>query len=1096
MDVDIGGHLPRIMIKPKLNAARMLLALSAFLIGLTIMADWMFSNAVIQVNSIWKPAQFNAALCIVLTALAIFLIRIKPILSKLFVGFVFILSLLTLMEYLFHLNLGIDQLFLKPGQSFSDAEFPGRMAPNTSVCFVLLSLSVLIHLKWQNKLAKFAQLTFAILVFGLAAIALLGYFLGIGFAYGWSTFTAMAIFTACAMIALSVSLMIYYYYNNQAFYSKHGLTQTMSIIVCGALFFVLLWQLLVSSYLQQIQKNTQDNLNTLMKETYLAVNDNYLASQRFLKRLVNKRLYQSDIVKDADAYLNDMPNLVVVLWEEPGQPMEIKTRPLFSFDLQSVMSSCQQGYEQQTVKTSIFKQDERSYLCVYIQGYRSGFLLFNLENTIENAIYKSQLINTSLTVHYQNDLLFAKTSPVSTHYLQKWALQEPLQFDFMKFPFQFKIWPTREYIEGYIPWFLTFFFWLGIITTFLLAYINHLKQKLAVHNLELQSSLSSKNTRLVEIESKYQRIYDFSPDLYLFVNTDSIIVECNQTFVDAMGFFRKKGVVGHELFSRLKVPDREKRDIIKSQLANSGYLSNLELNLEMADGRVCPMMLKITPFLNHNQQLLGYLFSFRDISDIRKLKSELAVREYSVNLFKENKALYDLVLNETTDGWWDINLETNECYLSPQLLISLGFKKNLKPTVTFFRDTIIPDDWPILEQNLKKHIQSKGKHPLKQIIRYKHANGEIMWIYCRGQGIVDPDGKIRRIVGTHVDITPLKVTQAKLSKKVRELDLIAQITHLIAISEERESLFNQCLSSIALATSFNHGICYCYDETNNCMKIVTYWSKTDKKSINFNNKASLDSFGEGLVGTCWAEEKTHSLSHQLNVPNPLWPNNQFKSSLVFPIIIFNKVSMIFQFFSTDKDNIEHDDVSMFELLANQMGLAFEKMKTHYLLQQLALNDELTTLPNRRACIERLERTLQRASQLNTRFGLMFLDLDGFKGINDRLGHHIGDLLLIEVGKLFKSCLRKDDYLARLGGDEFLVIIPDISDSDSLTEMARRLVEVLARPLELEGHTVCVSVSIGIVTFPESGTGAEQLLKLADHAMYRVKHQGKNSYYTI
>ena len=1088
--------MPNNTIKAKLNAAHVLLAVMACLIGVIAMANWLFNSAVIHENTFnWRPSQFNAALCIVLTSAAVLLIQVKPRLGNWLSLAVLTISLLTILEYLFHTNLGIDQIFINHRLVLPADEHPGRMAPNTTVCFILLSTALLIHINSRTNLAKFTQLTFAVLVFGLASMVLLGYFFGISFAYGWSVFTAMAIYTACAFLVLSLSLIVHLYCSEQTFYSKHGVTQMMGIIVGGFLVFVLLWQMLVANYLEQLQRHTKENAFAILTQIQWAMNENFLAGQRFVNLLNYPQLDNAAIAKDAEAYLTDMPTLDLIAWSDKGLPM-VRVQSTKAVNPAIIWAACERGFQKNDLRTSIVTGVKgKSGFCLYNQNYRTSLLYFDLEKTLAMAIKPSQLKNNGLVITYQGNPLYEKASPASESHLKQWSITEDMYFSFLQKPIQLQLWPSRTYLESYIPWFPSLFFWLGVITTLLLAYVNLLKQKLTTRNLELQSSLTVKNHRLVEMESKYQRIYDFSPDLYLFVDTNNIIVECNETFVDTMGFFRKKGVIGHKLFERLKVQDPEKQAIIAGHLAKTGYLSNLELNLVSQEGSICEMMLKINPFLDHNQKLIGYLFSFRDISDLRKLESELADREYSVSLFKENKVLYDLVLNETTDGWWDINMETQECSLSPQLVNSLGFNKDQKGAFTFFRDNIYPEDWPLVESNLKKHILSQGKSPFKQVVRYRHRDGHIVWIYCRGQGILDPDGRIRRIVGTHVDITPLKSTQAQLSKKVRELNLISQVTHLIAISSDKELLLSQCLSAITLSTSFDYAIAYRFDELGCKMKPVTCWSKaltTTEKSVQ--DYKIIE--GDGLVGQCWRDKKIHWLSSQKTIETGQWPLNQFKSSLVFPIIVFDQVAMIFQFFGTEKEVVDSDDVSMFELLANQTGLAFEKMKSHYLLQQLASHDELTQLPNRRACIEMLELTLNRAARMGRRFGLMFLDLDGFKWVNDHLGHHIGDLLLIEVGLLFKSCLRSEDYLARLGGDEFLVIMPDILSDDILNETAARLVNVLSKPLLLENNTVSVSVSIGITTYPESGKTVEQMLKLADHAMYRVKQQGKNSYYAI
>jgi len=157
--------------------------------------------------------------------------------------------------------------------------------------------------------------------------------------------------------------------------------------------------------------------------------------------------------------------------------------------------------------------------------------------------------------------------------------------------------------------------------------------------------------------------------------------------------------------------------------------------------------------------------------------------------------------------------------------------------------------------------------------------------------------------------------------------------------------------------------------------------------------------------------------------------------------------------------------------------------------RLANYDSLTNLPNRRLFGSELERQLDFAKTEDQTLGVMFLDLDGFKEINDTLGHEAGDELLIQVASRLRKTLRKGDFIARLGGDEFAVINTNSSRFNT-AETAQRLVEAIADPICVAGFPVTCSVSIGIASFPEDGEDGDKLLKLADFAMYEAKRNNK------
>lgn len=167
---------------------------------------------------------------------------------------------------------------------------------------------------------------------------------------------------------------------------------------------------------------------------------------------------------------------------------------------------------------------------------------------------------------------------------------------------------------------------------------------------------------------------------------------------------------------------------------------------------------------------------------------------------------------------------------------------------------------------------------------------------------------------------------------------------------------------------------------------------------------------------------------------------------------------------------------------------------------LAYYDTLTGLPNRALFQDRLEQSIKHAQRSEESFALLFMDLDGFKQINDHRGHLAGDRVLQEFAQRMQCVFRESDTVARLGGDEFVAIMPcpcgDCHHSDECEAVARRALDVLAAlaaPIELDGQPAPITASIGISRFPNDGTDLEQLLGHADAAMYRAKKCGRNTY---
>jgi diguanylate cyclase (GGDEF)-like protein/PAS domain S-box-containing protein len=160
---------------------------------------------------------------------------------------------------------------------------------------------------------------------------------------------------------------------------------------------------------------------------------------------------------------------------------------------------------------------------------------------------------------------------------------------------------------------------------------------------------------------------------------------------------------------------------------------------------------------------------------------------------------------------------------------------------------------------------------------------------------------------------------------------------------------------------------------------------------------------------------------------------------------------------------------------------------------LSQHDGLTALPNRGKFHDDLVQTIADAKQKKNKVGVLFIDLDRFKNVNDSLGHHIGDALLLSVARRLVEAIRNTDLCARLGGDEFGIICSNVSNQSEMAHMADKLISELSRPFDLHRHQVTLGASIGITLFPDDAEDSDQLLKYADMAMYHAKSQGRSTY---
>lgn len=156
-------------------------------------------------------------------------------------------------------------------------------------------------------------------------------------------------------------------------------------------------------------------------------------------------------------------------------------------------------------------------------------------------------------------------------------------------------------------------------------------------------------------------------------------------------------------------------------------------------------------------------------------------------------------------------------------------------------------------------------------------------------------------------------------------------------------------------------------------------------------------------------------------------------------------------------------------------------------------DYLTGLPNKALFDDRLSLAVAQAKRDELMFSVMFIDLDGFKHINDTYGHKIGDKVLMMISTRMRSCLREGDTLARVGGDEFVFLLPQVKNKEEAEKVAKKLTTEVNKPFTIDGNNHRLSVSVGVSLYPDDGQAGETLIENADHAMYQIKHGRKNGY---
>ncbi len=418
-------------------------------------------------------------------------------------------------------------------------------------------------------------------------------------------------------------------------------------------------------------------------------------------------------------------------------------------------------------------------------------------------------------------------------------------------------------------------------------------------------------------------------------------------------------------------------------------------------------------------------------------------KQLALEKIKESENRMEKALWASGQGFWDWHTNEN-IMLRKNLDLLLGLKQEENNEEDFL-NRIHTDDMKKLIQQRKELTQ--GADYFEVQYRAKNKTGEWRWISDRGRVINrDKNNKVIRVCGTYSDITGLKEVETSL--KVFG-EIVHSMTEVVIVLDK-----NQKVTFVNPAFSIVMG----YDEQEILNKsIIRLRSSRHKDEYYESVWKQFEEFGKWM-GELWCYCK--------NGKDILCAIEGFQ--------IYNYVK----------------EEKQYVLMLSNIT---EKRKAEKELNYLARYDMLTGLPNRSLFMDRLGHALALAKRNHYKIAVMFMDLDGFKKVNDSFGHHVGDLLLQKTSELISNFVREGDTLARLSGDEFTLLVEDYKNKESLEFIAKKILDEFKKPIKIARHEVVVSSSIGISQYPDDAESEAELMKYADTAMYHSKENGKGQY---
>lgn len=475
------------------------------------------------------------------------------------------------------------------------------------------------------------------------------------------------------------------------------------------------------------------------------------------------------------------------------------------------------------------------------------------------------------------------------------------------------------------------------------------------------------------------------------------------------------------------------------------------------------------------------------VEKIQQLNAELTDSRRIAERYARELNKSEERLSHTNDGLWDWDLETDEVYYSPRWKQMLGYgDSELKNNIETWSNLVHVDDKEAVLNKVQDCISGQTE-AFEVEMRMLHKDGHEVFVLSRASFVNQlVDGQPARLVGIHVDITESKRTKAFDDDNAKIMKMIAfgksapDIYDAVALMYEGRHPGMRCSMLELHGNKLMHGgapsmpieYCEAIHGLENGPTAGSCGAST------FTGKRVLVEDIE--TDPKWASIKQYALPHGMRC---CWSEPIKNSS--------GKVLGAFGMYYDYPALPNKGELSDLKSAARLAGIIMERDQAQKRIRQLAYTDELTGLSSRAHFYQNLEELIKISERHNRRFGLLYIDLDDFKGVNDSLGHDVGDQMLKEIAKRLVSIGSEIDYVARLSGDEFCILVED--EDYAAAHVAQHCLDIVSQPVELSARKLTPACSIGIAHYPDDAKDLSTLLKAADTSLYAAKENGKNQF---
>lgn len=481
------------------------------------------------------------------------------------------------------------------------------------------------------------------------------------------------------------------------------------------------------------------------------------------------------------------------------------------------------------------------------------------------------------------------------------------------------------------------------------------------------------------------------------------------------------------------------------------------------------------------------------LKEIKKLRAELAAAHETkdvrtAQLFNSEER-FALAMRGASDGLWDWNMETDEVYYSPRWKSMLGYDEHeLDNNLNSWTSLVHPDDNPYVLNEVQK-LLSGETDSFEVEMRMHHKMGHEVYIRSRGFKVVrNSKSEPVRLIGTHVDITLQKKADIFGARNSKILEMIAKgdpapdVYNEIALMYEERHLGLRCSMLELDGRKLLHGGAPSLPKAY-CEAVHGLINGPEIGSCGASSYTGKRVLVEDIaIDPKWKDLKAVALPFGMR---SCW-SEPIKSSS-------GNVLGAFGMYHDYPSLPNEEELNDLKSAAQLTSIVMDREQNQKRIRNLAYTDELTSLSSRSHFYLSVKELIKISARDKKKFGLLYIDLDNFKNVNDTFGHDMGDLLLINVAQRLKAACREIDFIARLSGDEFCIAINDEVDEYGAAHVAERCLELVSKPLTLAGRSFTPACSIGIAHYPDNGIDLHSILKAADTALYYAKDLGKNRY---